>query len=111
MDIRGLHYLAKQKRQQAEWNRAKAAATHTDPRLAHECEASATALETEAATHDRHAKGNTDLIINIESLIHYINHSPDKSAYRTLALRDLESASMRLRRELGDHPLPPITDH
>lgn len=101
MDIRGLHYLAKQKRQQAKWQRTKAAATHTDPRIAHECEESAKALEAEAEIHERHANGNTDLILNIESLIHYINNSPDKSAYRTLALRDLESASDRLRRELG----------
>ena len=101
MDIAGLHKLAHQKRQQAEWNRAKATATHTDPRLAHEIEEAAKRLEAEAALHDRHIKGNTDLIINIEALIHYIHHSPDTSAYRTLALRDLESASDRLRRELG----------
>lgn len=101
MEIAGLHKLAHQKRQQAEWNRAKAAAPHTDPRLAHECEEAAKRLDAEADLLDRHIKGDIDIIINIEALIHYLNHSPDTSAHRTLALRDLENASGRLRRELG----------
>lgn len=105
MQTAGLRHLAKTKRQQAEWNRAKAAATHTDPRDAHQAAELAASLDREAEMIERQAKANADLITNIETLIHYLNHSPDKSAHRTLALRDLESAADRLRRELGHPPL------
>lgn len=102
--IPGLLDLARTRRQQAEWNRAKAAATHTDPHIAHECQQAALRMDKEAESAEAHAKGNQDIILNIETLIHYLIHSPHNSAHRTLALRHLEDASMRLRREIGDPP-------
>lgn len=102
MNIAGLYKLIDQLRQQAKWNRAKAAAPSADPRVAYEAEVSAKDAESRAEELEAHAKGNQDMILNIESLIHYLNHSPHKSADRTIATRHLEDASMRLRRELGD---------
>lgn len=101
MEIAGLFRLIATRRQQAEWHRARAAATRTDPRTAHELEQAAKQVEKDVEELERHAKSDAELIQNIEMLIGYINSSPIKSAHRTLALRDLESASDRLRRELG----------
>lgn len=102
--IAGLLHLAAHKRKQAQWNRTKAGNPPTDARLAHECETAATQLEKEADEHEQHASSNADLIMNIETLLHYFNHSPFDSELRTLAKRHLEDASMRLRREIGYPP-------
>lgn len=101
MNIPGIYSLIAQRRQSAEWDRAKAAGTRTDPRLVHELEESAKRTDAEVDRLQTHAKSNEELIQNIEMLIHYLNGSSIKSAHRTLALRDLESASGRLQRELG----------
>lgn len=101
MKIEGIQHVAEQKRQQAKWNRCEAASVSTDPRIAHECEVTAKCLDEEAEQLERMAKGNHELIQNIEHLIRYLATSNDKSAQRTLAMRDLESASSRLRREVG----------
>jgi hypothetical protein len=97
----GLYQLAKTKRQQAEWLRRKMETPQTDPRIAHECEVSAAQLEKDADGLLVHAKENETLILSIETLVHFFNHSPHQSDGRTLALRHLEDASMRLRRETG----------
>ena len=102
----GLLHLAAVKRDQAAWCRTHAKATKSDPRMAHENEVRAAELTAEADQLAGHAKGNAELILNIETLIHYLNHSPINSADRVLALRHLEDASMRLRREIGDAPQP-----
>lgn len=102
MNIAGIHQLIAHKRKTAEWNRAKAAAPQTCPRIAYDAEMDAKKLEEEATTLEGHAKSDWELIQNIEMLINYLVHSPYTSAHRTLALRSLEEASMRLRRELGD---------
>lgn len=100
--IPGLYLLIARKRGGAAWQRANddtpvglAAAKHSDE---------------EADNLEGHARSNEAIISMIELIIHDLQTSSIKSADRTLALRDLESASMRLRRELGDHPVPPITD-
>lgn len=101
--IAGLYQLIARKRGGAAWQRANddtpvglAAAKHSDE---------------EADNLEAHARSNESIIPMIELIIHDLQTSSHQSAQRTLTLRDLESASMRLRRELGDHPLPPITDH
>lgn len=101
MPIAGLYALMKQFADSAQWNRARAAACRTDPRIAHDLEAAAKKDAAEAERLGKHAKSNEELIQNIEMLIAYLNNSTIKSGHRTLALRDLESASDRLRRELG----------
>jgi hypothetical protein len=101
MNIPGLYQLAAHKRQQAEWCRATAKRSETDPRTAHENEQAAEQLVKEADDLEAHAKGNEDLILGIETLIHYFPSSPHQSAHRALAMRHLEDASMRLQRENG----------
>jgi hypothetical protein len=102
--VPGLLKAARQLREQAEWNRTKAKAAKTDPRLAHEAECSAKADEARAGQLERHASCNIADVNALEFLIHTLKTSPHQSAYRTLALGDLESASSWLRRELGDTP-------
>ena len=104
LSIPGLLHLAAKKRQQVEWLRTKAANPAADPRDAHESEVSAAAMEEDAIGLESHATENTSLVLNIETLIHALLHSPFQSADRKLALRHLEDASMRLRRETGDLP-------
>lgn len=100
--IAGLYQLIAKLRGQAAWNREKAKAAHTDPRLAHEADLSAADDEKKADKLESHARANEAAVNIIELLIHDFTTSSHASAARTLAMRDLESASMRLRRELGD---------
>lgn len=104
MNIAGLYSLISRTRQQAASQRLRAAAPDTCPHEAYDAELDAKRLEAEADRLRAHARDNERMIPNIEMLIHDLNQSPHKSAARTLALRDLEQASMRLRRELGDNP-------
>lgn len=105
MNIKGIQHLAKEKKEQAAWGRDKAAAAHTDPRDAYESAQVAERLDAEAAKLGRQARSDAAIIQNIELLIHDLSTSTDQSAHRTLALRDLENASGRLRRELGYQPI------
>jgi hypothetical protein len=99
--MKGILDIAKQARESAKWNRAKAAAIHTDPRIAHDAESAAKRSDAEAEKLERMARSDRALIDTIELLIHDIATSSDQSPSRTLAMRDLENASSRLRRELG----------
>lgn len=99
--IPGLYQLAAKKLQTAEWCRQKAESCKTDPRTASENEEAAASAEREATALLEHAKENEVLILSIETLLHGIYSSPIKSADRTLAMRELEAASMRLQRENG----------
>ncbi len=74
----------------------------TDPRRAHEAGVESELLAKESEDVAAHVSGNVQTIEGIEHMIHYLKTSPYKSADRTLAIRDLEQASMRLRRENGD---------
>lgn len=100
--IPGLYQAVKLLRGQAAWNRQKAKAADTDPRLAHEADLSATEDEKKADKAEAMARSNVAIINAVELLIHDLNTSTLKSETRTLARRDLEIASMRLRRELGE---------
>ncbi len=64
----------------------------------------ATSDDSKAAQCEAHIRSNEAVIPMIELIIHDLQTSTIQSAYRTLAIRDLECASMRLRRELGDKP-------
>lgn len=94
--IAGLYQLIARKRGGARWQRENdespvglEAAKHSDA---------------EADKLEAHARSNEAIIPMIELIIHDLQNSTHPSAQRTLAMRDLESASMRLRRELGDKP-------
>jgi hypothetical protein len=99
--IPGLYQLAKHKRQQAEWARVKIGNPHTDPRVAHECEVTAAQLEKESEVLLKHASENENFILACETLISGMLASEHGGPNRTLAIRHLESASMRLQRENG----------
>lgn len=105
MKVTGILEIAKQKRDQAGWERKQAAPPSKDPRIAHDCEVAAKTLDQEAEQLERMASDDWHVIENIEILIKHLAASSDKSAQRTLAMRDLESASSRLRRELGYQPI------
>lgn len=102
--IPGLLRAIPQLRSQAEWNRLKAQAPDTDPRIAHEADLAATDAEKEAGLMERHAASSAAIINAAELLIHDLRTSSHQSAQRTLAMRDFEQGVMRLRRELGDAP-------
>ena len=99
--IPGLYQLAAKKFQTATWCREKAAACKTDPRVAHENEQAADQCDREAGEILEQAKDNEVMILSIETLLHSLYTSPIKSPHRTLAMRHLEDASMRLQRENG----------
>jgi predicted RNase H-like nuclease (RuvC/YqgF family) len=82
----------------------KAQKTTTDPRTAHECSITAEELARDVSDLTKISGEDRDMIIQIEATAEFLRLSKFKSALRTLALRDLESASARLRRELGDPP-------
>lgn len=94
--IAGLYQLIRRKRDGAAWVREHANET---PEKA---DYDARLLEKEADSLESHARSNVAAVNIIELLIHDFTTSSHASAARTLAMRDLESASMRLRRELGD---------
>lgn len=100
--LKGLHSQIAQKLTTAKWQKQKAAAVDTDPRIAHDAEVDAEKLKAEAANLAAMARSDEAMVPAIESLIIRLENSTHKSAYRTLAMRDLQSASNWLRRELGD---------
>jgi hypothetical protein len=65
---------------------------------------SADRMDEEADAAEAHARSNEDLITATEMIIAELSAHSHPSPSRTLAMRDLEMASMRLRRELGDKP-------
>jgi len=99
--IAGLYQLAAKHFQTATWCRQKAEACKTDPRTASENEEHASRTDKEANAILDHAKDNEILILNIETLLHAFYSSQFQSAHRTLTMRHLEDASMRLQRENG----------
>lgn len=104
LTISGLYALAASKKRQACDLAMSAQDRCTTPAEAGQMMERAGMLTKEAAQHEEHARSNEDLVCNIEQLIHYLVHSPHKSAARTLVQRKLEEASGHLRRECGDEP-------
>jgi hypothetical protein len=103
--IAGLYALAASKRAQAGELAMSASDRNATPRDAAEMQERADSLRKEAIEHEQHARGNEELVQNIECLIHYLLQSNHKSAGRTLVQRKLEEASGHLRRECGDVPM------
>lgn len=104
--IPGLLYQAKRLREAAAWNRTKAKNSATDPRTAHEAGTAAEADDKAADSAEAHARSNVAIINAAELLIHDLLTSSHQSPSRILAMREIENAVMRLRRELGDPPAP-----
>jgi hypothetical protein len=100
--IAGLYQLIETKLKQAAWNRTKAEFPRTDPHISHEAGVSAEQAVKDVEKHEAHVRSNIAIINTAELLIHDLLTSTIQSAPRKLAMRELESASMRLRRELGD---------
>lgn len=100
--IHGLLREARRKELQAAREATESRSQKKDPRMAHDLAESAERNSVEAAEIRSYAAENADLIIQVEAICQFIQTAPRSSAHRTLALRDLESAAMRLRRELGD---------
>jgi hypothetical protein len=80
---------------------AIAMSPHSDPRDATESGSRAKLYRGQAAAMEAHAADNNARIHAIESLIRLLGDSKFQSANRTLAIRHLEDASMRLQRENG----------
>lgn len=91
--IPGLYQLIAKKRSGARWT------FDNDPTPTGR--RNADRLDEEAEQHEVHARSNEALIPMIELVIHDLTTSTIQSAQRTLAIRALEEASMRLNRELG----------
>ena len=75
------------------------------PQESHDNAEDAVRCANEAAKMEAHATENADMITQIEVVITFLKISKHGSAERTLAMRDLERSSMRLRREIGDLPV------
>lgn len=81
---------------------ARSALDTVCPRTRHEMNTTADMLQEEAEGLCEHVKGNVEVIEGIEHLIHYLQRSKIRSTQRSLCQHDLEAASSRLRRELGE---------
>ena len=99
--IPGLYQLRMRRIEQAKYNRNRAMAVDADPHIAHESEVVATRLEKEVVMLNEQITENVQTVEGIEHMVRILVSSPHKSADRTLAIRHLEDASMRLRRELS----------
>jgi len=75
-----------------------------DPHEEHLAKAGATRAQAELASVEPAIPRRLASISMIEGLISDLNQDPFKSPDLTLAIREMENASMRLRRELGDRP-------
>lgn len=79
-----------------------ALANNQSPQEAHDLNLKLRAAEDRLGTITAHAQSNTTMIAQIEMLIADLKQASHQSADRILARRELENASMRLRRENGD---------
>jgi hypothetical protein len=102
MILHGLYHFIATKRASAGAEARAARRPECDPRISYEKSVTAEKLAMEAEKLSEHAKGNEELLENLNHLIHYLATSEHKSRYRSLVLTDLESAQNWLRRENGD---------
>lgn len=101
--IEGLYYhVATLERAMAQLNQQIGSAD--DPRDGHSLSNRYAALQAEMGRTLGHIDCNEADIAQIERRIALSKRCEFRSADRTLALRHLEDASSRLRRELGDKP-------
>lgn len=101
--IHGLLRIAAEKEAQASREADASLAEKKSFATAHASGVEADRLAKEAGEIRAYAGDTADIIVQVEAIITYINLGKLGSPSRTLALRDLESASMRLRREIGDN--------
>ena len=99
--IPGLYQLRCRRVEQARYQRTCEHATDVDPHVAHDAGVTATRLEKEVVQLSEQIFENVTTIEGIERMVRFLTASPHKSPDRTLAIRHLEDASMRLRRELS----------
>lgn len=99
--IDGLHRQIWQLRQQAERDDLRARAPHTDPHTAYDCEQAVIRGRRAADRMAEQAHENAELIEAVLPLIKALRASPHQSDHRTLALRHLEDAYLRLLLENG----------
>ena len=102
--MKGLHHEIWAKRRQATELHARAAIPSCDPRTAYEDGRTAKQLLADADAMARICHENEEAILQIEALIVNLDQSQHGSRHRSIAVRHLEDASMRLRRENGDPP-------
>ena len=100
--IAGLKRLAAQKREQAEWCATSARKPSKDPHDSYDAGVRSADLLKEADAAEAHARDNAAVVLAIETIIPALANPDFMSAQRMLALRALEEASDRLRREIGD---------
>lgn len=100
--IHGLLREARRKELQAAREATESRSQTKCPRLAHDLGVSAEKLSVEAGQLRSYVAENADIVLQIEAICDFIGTAPRTSAYRTIALRHLEDAAMRLRREIGD---------
>jgi len=102
MRLSGLYDLLDQKTRHAAAAR-KALEAANAPGDVHEATKVAEQTAKEAISIAHHIVDDEGIIHDIERVIARMQAATDiTSAHRSLAFRDLENASMRLRRELGD---------
>ena len=104
MQISGLYHLLALKTRQASAAK-EVERLSTEPSEVHEAGQRAARFDQEGIDLAHHIVDDEGLINDIERIIARMQAATTiTSAHRSLAFRDLENASMRLRRELGDEP-------
>ncbi len=101
----GLLYKAAQLREQAERDEVVKRSQRKCPRIAHEAGDSAIRNRRQADVCEKVAGELVDLVARIEEICECLPPDDKLGAHVILARRDLENASMRLQREIGDAPL------
>lgn len=104
ISIPGLNQRVGNLRADAAAHAQQARDPNTEPRDAHRYAERADRHAAEADQLMAQVDDNAQVVEGIEHLIHYLTNSTIQSPSRTLAMRELENASMRLRRECGDAP-------
>lgn len=98
----GLKRQAAQMREQAQWCRTAQSKPSKDPHDAYDAGVQSAELLRKADAAEAHARDNAAVVLAIETIIPALANPDFMSAQRMLALRALEEASDRLRREIGD---------
>ncbi len=104
MSIKGLYHELHTKRASAVSHRACARYPGNDAAETHDHLATADHLERQLPGIEETIKHRLATIAMTEGLISDLHGTKHRTADLTLAIRDMENASMRLRRELGDQP-------
>jgi hypothetical protein len=101
---KGLHEQIGQQREPLKRNRAVAADPDASPQAQHNAEFSIGSLERTLDPLCRSAHTGENAAAQLDEIHAKLSAMPSGSAELTLAIRDLETASFRLRRHLGAKP-------